>query len=216
MREITQTRQTYDAIALEFAAKNYTIDMSPQRERFLKLLPSSSTARPLLDLGCGPGRDTLALAANGYRVVGADISAAMLIEAQRRVPEGLFVGADMRQLPFGAGVFSGVWACASFLHLPKKWAGLALDEMYRVLAGNGGLFLGVKRGLDEGWQGGVRPRFFALYLPSEIRNLVEDHGFEVRGMAENFSATATEADGSPVRWINLYALKPGTSARAGR
>jgi ubiquinone/menaquinone biosynthesis C-methylase UbiE len=200
-----ETIAGYDRTAAAFACKNYGIDMSGQQQRFLEML--SGKERPVLDLGCGPGRDTLAFRQQGYRVVGADLSAGMLAEARERVPGADFVQADMLRLPFADSVFGGVWACASFLHLPKSVAGIALAEMRRVLADDGALFLGVKRGKGESWnenpENGQR-FFFAYYLPTELWNLVLDAGFEPQALAENVSPTL-QRDGTPVRWINLYA-----------
>ncbi len=205
--KIKTTTASYDRTAASFAAKNFGISLAEQREKFLSLLPK--TTGPLLDLGCGPGRDTISFERAGYAVVGADLSSGMLAEGQRRSPESHFVQADMRRLPFERAAFKGIWACASLLHLPKSMSSQALSEMNRVLAGRGALFLGVKRGLDESWRlNGEDLRFyFAYYLPSEIRNLVADNGFEIRGMAESTSTTNTETDGQPVRWINVYAVK---------
>ncbi len=206
---ILKTIRSYDLTAASFAQKNYQIELLEQKERFISMLPAEE--RPaLLDLGCGPGRDTLYFGGQGYPVVGVDLSWGMLDEALRRVPAGRFVQADMRRLPLAAGSFGGIWACASLLHLPKTAAGVALAEMYRVLRPGGTLFLAVKRGSDESWRGpeGAELRFFfAHYLPSEIWNRVAEAGFEVRGIAENVSTTNVEPDGSPVRWINLYARK---------
>lgn len=210
MENLAETRKNYDRTAAEFARKNYPIDMSEQRQRFLSLVPQEAP-RLLLDLGCGPGRDTLAFVEQGYPVVGADLSGGMLAEARRRVPEGRFVQADMLALPFPPETFSGIWACASLLHLPRQAATPALAEMRRVLVPGGALFVGVKRGKGEAWrenpENGLR-FFFTYYLPTQFWNMVEDAGFEVKSIAENVSATRVEANGEPVRWINLYATKP--------
>jgi ubiquinone/menaquinone biosynthesis C-methylase UbiE len=207
------TIDSYDRTAASFAEKNYQIEMLEQKARFTGLLPAGE--RPaLLDLGCGPGRDTLYFGQQGYAVVGADLSAGMLAEAVRRVPGGGFVQADMRCLPFATNSFGGIWACASLLHLPRPDAPLALAEMARVLSPGGALFLGVKRGFDESWRGHEDDElrfFFTYYLPSEIWDKVAEAGFEVRAIAENVSPTRTEPDGSPVRWINLYAVKGSRS-----
>lgn len=75
-----------------------------------RLLPLARL-QPILDLACGGGRHSLEMASRGYRVVGLDLSAALLEEAisQRRATSGSarFVRADKRRLPF-AGVFGCV------------------------------------------------------------------------------------------------------------
>lgn len=209
MENLGQTTESYDRSAVEFALKTWDIDLSEQRQRFLGFMPREASG-VLLDLGCGPGRDTLAFRELGYQVVGADLSAGMLAEAWRRVPEGRFVRADMLHLPFASESFSGVWACASFLHLPRATAEVALAEIRRVLSPSGALFLSVKRGKGEEWR--VHPEnglrfFFTYYLPTRLWNMVEDAGFEVKTLAENVSPTQLEMNGEPTRWINLYAIK---------
>lgn len=213
MKELAKTIRSYDQTAFTFAEKNYQISLNDQYEGFQKLLskPDANAVR-VLDLGCGPGRDTLYFGQQGYAVIGVDLSAGMLAEAVRRVPQGQFIQADMRWLPFASGAFGGVWACASLLHLPKSLAGVALAEMWRVLEPAGAVFLAVKRGTADIWRGSADEDdepgfFFAHYLPSEIRDLVEDAGFVIKGISENTSTTNIEPDGSPVRWINLYARK---------
>jgi SAM-dependent methyltransferase len=53
----------------------------------------------LLDVGCGTARSTEAWRDAGYDVVGADVSAAMLIQARRRLPGVSLYQADIRELP---------------------------------------------------------------------------------------------------------------------
>ena len=205
---LRQTIRSYDHTAAHYAQMTYKIPLPSQRTMFLEYLAKPGST--LLDLGCGPGRDTLFYGEQGYRVVGADLSQGMLEEALRRVPGGNFVRADMRHLPFPDGAFQGVWASASFLHVPKESAGLALTEMRRVLAEGGVLFLAVKRGQDESWrepEDAPHRFYFAYYTSAELADKTGQAGFEILSLSENFSRQQKHPDGTPVCWINLYARK---------
>src|SRR5438309_9900878 len=59
----------------------------------------------ILDLACGPGRHAAELARWGGRVVGVDLSRAMLRRARERSRVDLVRG-DMRAVPFRAGSFA--------------------------------------------------------------------------------------------------------------
>ena len=59
----------------------------------------------ILDLPCGYGRHAALLARRGFRVVGVDLSIAMLAEARRRSTEGprlRFRRGDMRRITYRA------------------------------------------------------------------------------------------------------------------
>ncbi|HWC75748.1 MAG TPA: methyltransferase domain-containing protein, partial [Gemmatimonadales bacterium] len=59
----------------------------------------------ILDLACGPGRHAAELERLGGRVVGLDLSRAMLRRARER-SRAAFVRGDMRALPFRSGSFA--------------------------------------------------------------------------------------------------------------
>ena len=65
-------------------------------------------AGPLLDAGCGAGRAALALRQSGYRVVGVDLSPAMLQAGRGLTQEPDLAAADILSLPFAPACFAGV------------------------------------------------------------------------------------------------------------
>jgi len=94
----------------------------------------SGVSGPLLDAGCGTGRHLvpLLLCVRGHRVIGVDISPAMLGVARASLSSaglaGALVQGDLRSLPFGA-VFGGILCLDSPLALI-----LADDELAAALA----------------------------------------------------------------------------------
>lgn len=100
-------------------------------KRFLK--PSG---RYLLDAGSGPVQyaDYLTYS-QGYQYrVCVDISIIALQEARRRIGDhGLFVVADVANLPFKPEPFEGVVSLHTLHHLPLEEQSKAYRELYRVL-----------------------------------------------------------------------------------
>lgn len=100
-------------------------------KRFLK--PSG---RFLLDAGSGPVQypEYLAYSEDYLRRVCVDISIVALQEARQRIGDhGLFVVADVANLPFKPELFEGVVSLHTLHHLPLEEQDKAYGELYRVL-----------------------------------------------------------------------------------
>ncbi len=143
MREFYKARDYYqrkDVVAsydlIRFTGiKGRFIDLLEKRalRKALKgILPGSRT----LDLPVGTGRMMRLLLAEGFRVVGADISSEMLkrtIIGQDNSEHSLYlVQADSELLPFKTGSFDYVVSFRFFPHLPPDIRKNILAEMIRV------------------------------------------------------------------------------------
>jgi SAM-dependent methyltransferase len=113
-----------------------------ERRGFQNLLPSGFQNALLLDLGSGTGHWFPLAEGLGYKVVGIDISAAMLRVAASKPGMGaLLIQGDAQRLPFPDACFDAVLSVTTleFVRDPK----LALGEMIRCLKPGGSLVVGV-------------------------------------------------------------------------
>jgi ubiquinone/menaquinone biosynthesis C-methylase UbiE len=93
--------------------------------------------RFLLDAGSGPIQypEYLTYSETYQKRVCLDISMVALQEARQRIGDhGLFVVADVANLPFKSGVFDGVVSLHTLHHLPLQDQSRAYGDLYRVLA----------------------------------------------------------------------------------
>lgn len=174
---------TYDRIANDYAEDHkYDTWSLAMVERFVQLLPKRAR---VLDVGCGPGWEARRFARAGFRVTGIDISPKLIALAKRRVPRGRFIVGDMRSLPFAAGVFDGICAKASLLHLQRREVSRVLESFHRVLTRGGLLLIAVKEGrgskmIVESEYGFRFQRPFTYFGHGELTRLLERSGFRIR------------------------------------
>jgi len=93
--------------------------------------------RYLLDAGSGPVQypEYLEYSRDYHYRVCADISITALKEARKRVKDhGLYIVADVANLPFKADAFEGVISLHTIHHLPEEEHLQAYAELHRVLA----------------------------------------------------------------------------------
>jgi SAM-dependent methyltransferase len=136
------TPATYDS----FAALYDRYTRGYQAERWTEKLemlaqPFISRGGRLLDVGCGTGKSFLPMLDRGWRVVGCDLSPAMLDVARSKVPASVRLEiADMRELP-RLGTFDLVWALNDAVNNLLGYGELetAIESMKRNLALGGGI-----------------------------------------------------------------------------
>jgi len=86
-----------------------------------------------LDVACGTGNYTAALASAGLRMVGLDNSARMIAEARGKRADVAWLLGDVQQLPFGDDCFAGAVCTLATHHFPSLEG--AFGELHRVLGG---------------------------------------------------------------------------------
>lgn len=176
----------------------------------------AAPALPIADIGCGPGRESLYLARQGFSVLAIDLSEAMLAEAHTRTQGQpgaeriTFQQMDMRALKLPAASCAGILASASFLHIPKHENLLVLQEFVRVLLPGAPILLMVKEHdgeADERYdlhkETGTQ-RFYARYRGGELWDLLEQAGLRVLEMTTTID---TRFPNLP-RWLAALAMRP--------
>ena len=145
------TKRFYDATADEVADAWYTNDLlMPTIREFLSHLPPEPR---VLDLGCGPGHESMRLASAGASVLGLDFSNECISVARKRCPQCQFEVADFRNLDARFGTFHGVFAAASIIHVSPEDLRQVMGCVAGVLKDGGHLLAIVQdgNGVREHW-----------------------------------------------------------------
>jgi len=201
-------RRTYDRIATHFSkTREYAW---PEVESFLE----GRSGTVALDVGCGNGRHTEALAARAEFAVGVDLSRGLLDEAAARARDrgfadtSAFVHGDAAALPVRDDAVDLATYVATLHHLsPRATRVESLNELARVLAPGGVALVSAwstahdRFDRDEGFDttvdwtlpgGETVPRYYHIYSPAE---------FEA-----DLSASALESLRSEISSGNCYAV----------
>jgi SAM-dependent methyltransferase len=170
---------------------------------FLELIPAPTGTA--LDLGCGEGRMGVALRERGHRVVGVDLSPALVELASKTCAYDEVVVADAASLPFAEGRFELVIAFMSLQDMDD--AAGAVREAARVLAPGASIvaafvhpfgsahfgraadaqrcYFEVQRTLDEVDRNGIAVAFHQVHRPLEAwLELFFEAGLRVEALRE--------------------------------
>ena len=133
------TVAAYDAHAAAYAA-DWLAQDAP--EDIYALLRAHFAPGPTADVGCGAGRDTAWLAANGFEARGFDASPGLLAQARAAHPSLRF---DEAALPELAGIERGAYRnvlCETvIMHLPAAQIGASVRSLLALLQRGGTLYL---------------------------------------------------------------------------
>jgi ubiquinone/menaquinone biosynthesis C-methylase UbiE len=189
-------QSTYDRIATHFSkTREYAW---PEVESFL----ADRSGDLALDVGCGNGRHTEALAARAEAAVGVDLSRGLLDEAVDRARERgfaeatAFVHGDAAALPVRDGAADLAVYVATLHHLSPRDARIgSLNELARVLAPDGVALVSAwstahdRFDRDEGFDttvdwtlpgGETVPRYYHIYSPAEFETDLGESALETR------------------------------------
>ena len=181
-----------DEVAQEYEAKRFSgggrlIDRR-EKEAVLEALGPVED-RDVLEIACGTGRFTVALAERGADIVGLDISGAMLTQGHEKAREAgvtdhvEFMRGDAARLPFPDDHFDAVFAMR-FFHLADTPT-MFLAEMARV-AEQQVFFDTFDGGSFRVLYNSLLPMGSRLYGRREVQSLVTDSGLELADEAHDF------------------------------
>ena len=193
----------YNATAHDWAEKWYAdTTMLPLLEKFVNLFhakpclcDSIDTAQEvhqnhkkgprILDAGCGAGYESMRLTNLGAEVVGVDISEESIKIARERNPGLRFEVMDLRQLDNSLGIFDGVVAISSIIHIEDNDLPTVFHNFKQIIKPAGFLFLAIVEGegLSERRSfvevmGEQYNRAFYLHMGSRLTDIARQSGFE--------------------------------------
>jgi SAM-dependent methyltransferase len=179
-----RTRESYDRVAGEYASRILDeLDHKPLDRALLAALAETAAPGPVVDLGCGPGHVARHLQELGRRVIGIDLSPAMVETARRLCPGPEYRQGTMLALDFADASLGGAIAYYSIIHLAADELATAFAELRRVLRPDGPALIAFHAGrhvmhMDDWW--GVPVALdFHFHAPETVRRLLEEAGLAV-------------------------------------
>ena len=187
-----KTIEAYDKGAEKYAKKWFKfIDIL---EDHLDFFIKNLNGKKILDLGCGPGRDSKYFSEKGFEVIGIDLSDKFLKMAAKNAPKAKFMRMDMRKLDFPDNYFDGVWACASIFHIERKYLDKLLNDLRRILKEDGIFYMTTK--LEDYTP--EEEKIVVLYSSEEIKDKITSKGYKIIKTFENKTPGA--------HWIVIFAI----------
>ena len=166
---------------------------SAMSRHFESAFPSGAR---VLDVGCGKGRDVVALLDMGFDAYGVEPNEAMRSRAIQRDPRlpGRIADAALPGLgqPFGGG-FDAVACSAVLMHLPAPALPASLAALAAVLKSHGRVLMAVPEMLPELLIDGHDPdgRAFANHSPQHVQSLMAALGFAL-SMHDEIATPSTD------------------------
>jgi len=150
--DLRAIRTAYDTVAVEYAEiLRAELAARPVDRAMLTAfaeLVQAAGARPVADIGCGPGRVTGYLHELGVTCFGIDLSPVMLALARRAYPALRFGEGSMSALGLADAALGGIVAWYSIIHTPPSRLPDVFAEFCRALRPGGYLLLAFQAGDD--------------------------------------------------------------------
>lgn len=218
-RHLSVVREQFERQAEIYSRNEVVTD--PAVLRFVVSVSAIGPADRALDVACGPGFLTLALARRARAVIGVDITPRFLAAAhQRATAEGIvnatFLPADVERLAFTRDSFDVVTCKFAFHHFPRPERVLA--EMKRVARPGGRIVILDMLTSEDARRSREHDRIERLCDPSHARALsgsAFDRLFARFGLGIVYQRKG-EATEPLAEWIRHGSPPPGNAARIVR
>src|SRR6478736_2947249 len=176
-------------------------------QNYAALLDAIAGAPPLrlLDFGCGPGRDLIALTARGHAVTGLDGSP-VFAEMARSQSGCRVLTQNFLELSLGEQQFDGVFANASLFHVPRVELPRVLAQLFRALVPGGVLFCSNPRSFTNDWEGFKGERYGSFLTIESWLAQIAGAGFVV----ERHYLRPSDKPVSEQPWLAVVARRPAT------
>jgi SAM-dependent methyltransferase len=174
---IASLKESYDGGAADRDRMTKDPWKLAERQAFLDRL---RPGQRLLEVGAGPGHDSVFFRDNGLRVTATDLSGEMVAFCRAKGLDAHVM--DFLQLDFEPESFDAVWAALCLLHVPNSELPQVLARIHRLMKPGGLFFISVYGGEDdEGLHEGdkhVPKRFFSSRTDDQMKAFVEEF-FEI-------------------------------------
>ncbi|MGK7651557.1 class I SAM-dependent DNA methyltransferase [Roseovarius sp. B08] len=197
MSRDAETIRVYGAEAARYADVTKDAAKDPVLRLFLDHLAMGSH---VLDLGCGPGIASAAMAAAGHTVTATDATPEMVALAAAQ--PGVFARLATFDDVTDVSAYDAIWANFSLLHAARADLPRHLFALVTALRPGGLFHIGMKTG--EGSQRDRIGRLYTYVTEDELTGLLQEAGltpFETRTGAD------AGLDGTVAPWVTILARK---------
>ena len=179
---------------------DFTRRPDPRIADRLNSLLGASAGAPVLDVACGTGNYTSALAERGLAMVGVDISRIMLAKARVKHPLLPLVRADGAALPFADGGFSHAVTTLAIHHMTDLAA--VFSSVRRVVAEGGRyvIFSALPEQLRQYWL----TNYFPAMMAAAVRACPNRKAVDDALSAADFRLVAVEPWDVPPDLMDMF------------
>ncbi len=116
----TSNKKAYDLTARQYAGSSPGEDDPVMRKACRSLFINSLPGKDVVEMGCGPGVDSNFFSTEGLTVTATDFCKEFIEIVKERFPAILAHQMDMMKPDLPEQSFDGIYAFASFIHLPRE------------------------------------------------------------------------------------------------